>query len=119
MRKVLSILFVLGLLLVIVLPTAAQGGTSAQPTSRKLTDGPASAAAATRYIIYFKDFSHGAAAVRTAGGNVKHEFSAYSAVAAHLPAQALQGLQNNPNVTLIEADAPRQLMATGDVPTTG
>ncbi|MBA3531233.1 MAG: S8 family serine peptidase, partial [Ardenticatenales bacterium] len=33
--------------------------------------------------------------------------------------QALQGLQNNPNVTLIEADAPRQLMATGDVPTTG
>nr|MBA3531443.1 hypothetical protein [Ardenticatenales bacterium] len=94
MRKVWSILFVAALLLLIVLPTAAQGRGSAQPTSQKFSDGPASAAASDRYIVHFKDFSHGAAAVRAAGGNVKHEFANYSAVAAQLPAQALQGLQN-------------------------
>lgn len=46
-------------------------------------------------------------ALQAAGARVHHRFDGMSAFAASVPSQALQGLRNNPNVVLIEADAPR------------
>ena len=44
------------------------------------------------------------ALVRRAGGQIKHSFRLVSAIASSLPAQALNGLRNNPTVTVIEPD---------------
>lgn len=62
-----------------------------------------------RYIIQFEPgkAGQGVAALRAAGGRVKVDLTdrAINAVAARLPAQAINGLKNNPNVSLIEEDA--------------
>ena len=47
------------------------------------------------------------AQLRGAGGRIHHAFADINAFAVSVPPQALQGLRNNPNVVLIEADAPR------------
>lgn len=60
-----------------------------------------------RYMIKFKDFRGAASAVRAAGGTPVHEFPGLATVAAFLPAQALNGLQNHPNVEFIEVDPQR------------
>jgi serine protease len=66
------------------------------------------ASADGRYMIEFRRFGPDAAAtVRAAGGQVVHEFPDLSVVAAWLPAAALQGLRNNPNVVDIEEDPRR------------
>lgn len=66
-------------------------------------------AADNRYIIQFEPgkAGQGVAALRAFGGEVHVDLTdrAVNAVAATLPEQALRGLQNNPNVTLIEEDA--------------
>ncbi|HET6603884.1 MAG TPA: S8 family serine peptidase [Xanthomonadaceae bacterium] len=49
-------------------------------------------------------------ALGAAGARIHYTFDDLSAFAATVPAQALQGLRNNPNVALIEADAPRYPM---------
>jgi serine protease len=64
-----------------------------------------------RYIVQFRDFSGAAAAIRGAGGVTAIELPNHNAIAAYLPEQALHGLQNNPNVLLIERDARRYLMS--------
>jgi serine protease len=64
-----------------------------------------------RYMIQFKDFRGAANSVRAAGGTPIYEFEDLRTVAAHLPSQAIRGLQNNPNVVLIEVDPRRELMA--------
>lgn len=48
-----------------------------------------------------------ARALQSAGGKVHHTFDSLDAFAVSLPPQALQGIRNNPNVELVEADAPR------------
>lgn len=48
-----------------------------------------------------------ARALQGAGGKVHHTFDSLNAFAVSLPQQALQGIRNNPNVKLVEADAPR------------
>lgn len=48
-----------------------------------------------------------ARALQGAGGKVHHTFDSLNAFAVSLPPQALQGIRNNPNVELVEADAPR------------
>lgn len=63
-----------------------------------------------RYMIKFKQFQGAAQAVAAAGGRVVHEMAPQGAIAAYLPEQALRGLQNNPNVELIEVDPRRYLM---------
>jgi subtilisin family serine protease len=45
------------------------------------------------------------ALVQAAGGRLKYSYQLVPAIAANLPAAALNGLRNNPNVTYIEADA--------------
>lgn len=64
-----------------------------------------------RYIIQFKNFQGAAASVRAAGGTPVVELAPQSALAAYLPAQAVAGLQRNPNVLLVEADPRRYPMA--------
>ena len=44
------------------------------------------------------------ALVRRAGGQIKYSFRLVSAIASSMPAQALNGLRNNPTVTVIEPD---------------
>jgi serine protease len=63
-----------------------------------------------RYMVKFKEFRGAAQAVAAAGGRVVHELAPQSTIAAYLPDQALRGLQNNPNIELIEVDPRRYLM---------
>jgi serine protease len=46
-----------------------------------------------------------------AGGQIHHRFDDLGVIAVSVPRTALQGLQNNPNVVYIEADAERHPMA--------
>jgi subtilisin family serine protease len=82
--------------------------------SGTLVTGAANAAGPDqdRVWIQFKPGSKAqvARALNSAGARVHHQFDDLSAFAASVPAQALQGLRNNPNVVLIEADAPRYPM---------
>ena len=64
-----------------------------------------------RYLIKFKNFQGASQAVRAAGGNPVLELAEQSAIAAYLPAQAIEGLRHNPNVELVEEDALRWPMA--------
>jgi subtilisin family serine protease len=60
-----------------------------------------------RYLVQFRDFRGAAAIVRAAGGSPVVELAPQSAMAAYLPAQALEGLRRNPNVVLVEPDPRR------------
>jgi len=68
---------------------------------------------ADRYIVKFKDGARGnvESAVRAAGGRVKLQISGMNAMAVSVPATALNGLQNNPNIEYVEQDLPRYPMA--------
>ena len=73
--------------------------------------GSASAAAdTTRVIVAFKPGTAASmkAAVKAARGNVKHEIHGMNAMAIEVPAVALKGLQNNPNVEYVEEDLIRR-----------
>ncbi|NHZ82991.1 S8 family serine peptidase [Massilia sp. CCM 8695] len=74
----------------------------------------ASAAAdTTRVIVAFKPGKAAIvrAAVAGAHGAVKHEIHGMDAMAIEVPAQALKGLQRNPNVDYIEEDVLRKAFA--------
>jgi len=51
------------------------------------------------------------AALRGAGGRIHYSFADIDAFAVSLPPQALNGIRNNPNVELVEQDAPRYPLA--------
>lgn len=74
-----------------------------------LVASSALAADTTRVWVVFKDGKGPAvqSSLRAAGGQVHHSFADLNAFAVSMPTQALQGLQNNPNVALIEEDAKR------------
>ena len=83
--------------------------------------GNASAAAdTTRVIVAFKPGSAASvkAAVKAAKGNVKHEVFGMSAMAIEVPAVALKGLSQNPNVEYVEEDVLRRAFALTS-PSTG
>lgn len=67
-----------------------------------------------RVIIQFKPGSKAQVEqlVNRAGGNKHVDLSNFDAMAVSVPAQALNGLRNNPNVVLVEEDAPRQLLSS-------
>jgi serine protease len=69
-----------------------------------------------RYIVQFRDGKgeHGKGALNAAGAKVDLDLGPQNAVAAHIPAQALNGLQNNPNIEYIEEDVIRQPLAWTD-----
>lgn len=46
-------------------------------------------------------------ALKSAGGKVHHRLDKQQVIAVTVPAQALQGLRNNPNIEYVEIDAPR------------
>jgi subtilisin family serine protease len=62
-----------------------------------------------RFIVQFKDGrgQSGRDAVHTVGATVVLDLAAHNAVAAHIPAPILQGLQRNPNIEYIETDEKR------------
>lgn len=66
-----------------------------------------------RVWIQFKPGAKGQVqnALRAAGARFHHSFDELNAFAVSLPPQALRGIQNNPNVLLVEPDAPRYPMA--------
>ena len=67
-----------------------------------------------RFIVQFAERGNSDAArqaINKAGASVLLEMPAVNAVAARIPAAALQGLRNNPNIALIEQDSPRYPMA--------
>ncbi len=122
-RRFPTLFAALALVAVTVLPAFAQGqfrGQSAghNPGYRASDSAQSNTEAADdRHIVEFFQFGPGAAAaVRAAGGEVVHEFPAYAALSARLPQQALHGLQNHPNVKLIEADPRRYPQTSDDIP---
>jgi serine protease len=77
--------------------------------------GSAFAAAPDSDRVWVK-FSPGAKgnvenALRAAGGRIHHTFDDLGAFAVSVPAQALNGLRNNPNIEYIEQDVARYPMA--------
>lgn len=66
-----------------------------------------------RYIVKFSQgrSAAGQQALRAAGAQVLVRLDPQDAVAARIPAQALTGLQRNPNIEYIEADALRYPLA--------
>lgn len=74
--------------------------------------GPATAYGApeqARVLVQFQPGRRGAAeqALRGVGAQFHYAFDELNTFAVSVPAQALQGLSRNPNVVLIEEDAPR------------
>ena len=72
-----------------------------------LTTGGGALKANARFIV--KGHNHAAAksAVAAAGGKVALDLPKHGAFAAHLPAQAMNGLKNHPAIDYIEADVKR------------
>lgn len=73
---------------------------------------PSALAAETGKTRVFVEFKPGQkapvkAALGAAGGQIHYEFDRLSAIAVTLPEGAIRGMQNNPNVVLVEADPPR------------
>ncbi len=71
------------------------------------------AAEETRYIIQYKS-GHGnsvKAALNAAGAKTKLQLDNRRIVAASVPAQALNGLRNNPHIEILEVDPKRELLA--------
>jgi subtilisin family serine protease len=64
-----------------------------------------------RYIVKFRDGAQGRAALHAAGARVVLDLAPQGAAAAHIPAQALQGLRHNPSIEYIEEDVRRYPMA--------
>jgi len=90
---------------------AGSAAVSAQPSGEGASHPfGASRPIADRYIVVFKDSvanpaAEAAGITRAAGGQLHHTYSAaIKGFAATLPAAALQGLRNNPNVNYVEQD---------------
>ncbi len=72
-----------------------------------------------RYIVKFARQTEGRAALKAAGASIVLELRAQGAVAAHIPPQALFGLQHNPHILYIEQDATRAPLAIWSDTTSG
>ncbi|GAB3745338.1 S8 family serine peptidase [Lysobacter olei] len=64
---------------------------------------------ANRVLVKFRPgaAAQAEAALKGAGGKVHQRLDKHRVIAVTVPAQALQGLRNNPNVEYVERDAPR------------
>lgn len=71
----------------------------------------AAAPQSDRYIVSFLNSSKGKSALRAAGASVLKDLPNQGAAAVHIPARALKGLRNNPNIEYIEVDAKRYPMS--------
>jgi subtilisin family serine protease len=74
-----------------------------------------------RYILKFRQGKgpQGKAALKAAGASIVIDLAQQDAVAAHVPPQALNGLQNNPNLEYIEPDVVRHPTALWSDTTSG
>ena len=73
--------------------------------------GPQAPLQNARVWVQFNTGKHAAvkALIKQAGGEVHHDFVNINAIAASLPTQALAGLQQNPDVFLVEEDPIREM----------
>ncbi|NGZ75316.1 S8 family serine peptidase [Saccharibacillus alkalitolerans] len=123
MKKISSVILSLSLALG-TLPAAASakpstlpqpaggGGKVAQQTSEQTVESAASSAE-ERVIVTFKDKAD-KGLVEQAKGRVNQEFRNIPALAVSIPAAAIQGLKNNPNIESIEIDQPVRTEQTQD-----
>jgi serine protease len=72
---------------------------------------PSAFAANGRYIVKFKDVTHGKSALRAAGASVVLDLGLQGAAAAVIPSAALRALQNNPHIEYVEEDVLRHPLA--------
>ncbi|WP_223669947.1 S8 family serine peptidase [Kangiella shandongensis] len=74
----------------------------------------AQAAEKERVIVKFTPGNGQAvkAMAKKAGGELKVDLAKHDAFAMEVPAQALKGLRNNPNVVYVESDVQRELLST-------
>ncbi|NVJ65206.1 MAG: S8 family serine peptidase [Gammaproteobacteria bacterium] len=79
-----------------------------------LAMGVSAHAAQERVIVKFKDGKGPSvkAAAAKAGGELKVDLASLNAFAVEMPASALNGLRNNPNVEYVETDAKRYPLVT-------
>ncbi len=73
---------------------------------------PAAKVGFERYIIKYKKGVNAKAieAINAHGGEIKLTLEKHDAIAARLPAKAVQNLQKNPNIEYIEIDAKKELL---------
>ena len=70
-----------------------------------------------RVLVEFRA-GHGNAvrsALQTAGGQIHYVFDELNTIAVSLPSNAVAGIARNPNVVLVEEDAPRYMMGGPEV----
>ncbi|PIR46458.1 MAG: hypothetical protein COV07_04125 [Candidatus Vogelbacteria bacterium CG10_big_fil_rev_8_21_14_0_10_45_14] len=91
-------LAILGLALFLALPVGAT--VSSAPVNKSQNDN------VVKVFIHFADTpgNNERGLVRAFGATVTHSYSIIPAVAAEIPASAIEGLSHNPSVTLIEED---------------
>ncbi|NVK22006.1 MAG: S8 family serine peptidase [Kangiellaceae bacterium] len=79
-----------------------------------LAMGVSAHATQERVIVKFKDGKGPSvkAAAAKAGGELKVDLASLNAFAVEMPAAAVNGLRNNPNVEYVETDLKRKLLAT-------
>ena len=89
-----SIAFCMVMLLAVALPASSQAKVDME-----------------RVLVQFKPGQKAAAKQATLqeGGEIHYEFDELDTIVVTLPARALNGIRHNPNVVLIEQDAPRYL----------
>lgn len=75
--------------------------------------GPSLAGGEARVLVQFAPGRGAAvrAALQGANGNIHYQFDDLNTFAVSLPEVALKGIERNPNVVLVEEDAPRYLMS--------
>ena len=76
-----------------------------------LVTAASATAADGRYIVKFRDLQGAASAVQAAGGRVALELRPQRALAAQLPAAAVEALRRHPLVEYVEVDARRYPLA--------
>ena len=107
MRKSVAIGSLFGLTLALAACSTITPDVNSSPAAQ----GELSSQSASSTGQYLVGFRRGRgidrSAITRAGGRINHEWNDLEAVAASLPAQALNGLRNNPNVEYVEEDLPR------------
>jgi serine protease len=103
MMKRLAVLFSLVLVLALILGSFTSSGAYAGSENGK-----------TRVLVQFVPGAKNAVgnALIGAGGEIYYAFDELDAFAVTLPKAALNGISHNPNIVLIEEDAPRYFVST-------
>ena len=87
-----------------VLATSLLGGVTVSASATELSEDG-------RYLVKFRDLGKVQRAITAVGGRIALELGPQRAVAAYLPAKAVEALRRNRNVELVEVDQRRYPLA--------